>query len=135
MGLVSSTGSHRKARSLFVYALAAVALAFGVGAATGPERAFGHAGEVHSEPSPAVGDGSPRVESGKSGPTEARPAPDRTDSGTERTTGPERETGADSATSRPAEPDTDPTLHFLALGVLFVAGAGLLLVRRRRTLA
>lgn len=131
---VSSAGSHRKVRSPFVHALAVVALAFAAGAATGPERAFGHAGEVHPEPSPAVNDRSPGVEPGKGGPAGAKSALDGTSSGTGRTSGSERETGAEGASSRSAESDTDPTLHFLALGVLFVAGAGLLVVRRRRTL-
>ena len=113
-----------------VAGLVAVVSMFG-----GLERARGHAGEVHTEPAPTT---KPATSERSGG-----PAPGVSG----KAAGPGAETGkADASTSAkvgegtsvpspPVEPDTDPTLHFVALGALLFVGAGFLLVRRRRALA
>jgi LPXTG-motif cell wall-anchored protein len=111
---------------LLLAALLAVALAF----VLAPERAAAHAGEVHTEPAPS--------KTAPSGPSQKASAAGP--SGKGGGSGPSAEVATEPKEVRevadvpppPVEPDTDPTLHFAALGALLLGGAGFLLVRRRR---
>ena len=96
--------------------------------AAGVDRAQGHAGEVHTEPAPqaqsTAPEGAPPMPRSKDGrPEEAS------------SVGAGGSEGGSTSPPPPVEPDTDPTLHFIVLGLILVLGAGFLLVRRRRTLA
>ena len=96
--------------------------------AAGVDRAQGHAGEVHTEPAP---------QAQSTAPESANPMPEKKEGRPEEASsvGDGGSEGAPTSPPPPVEPDTDPTLHFIALGLILVLGAGFLLVRRRRTLA
>ena len=124
----SSSYGLTSARAFLVTGATLVLISFGVN--LGVDRAFGHAGEIHSEPAPAVPSASPdpKPERGGAGAT------DRTepDSGPAQSAEVTDQAGAEDSPPPPAEPETDPALHFLALGALLVGGGGFLLLRRRR---
>jgi LPXTG-motif cell wall-anchored protein len=106
--------------------------------ALSPAEASAHAGEVHSDAPEAA---APARGPGEGGDGERGNAGGRKGSSTE-STGVDAEDGTKKAEIKaapastppppPEEPDSDPMLHFAALGVAVVAGLGLLLVRRRR---
>lgn len=126
--ILFSSSDRRAGRRSAAGALALAAIWLGVSVA--PQSAAGHAGEVHTEPAPAV-------EPGTSGPKpEAR---GQAGSQRDQTTNDQREAKgsqeAEGRTAGPVEPETDPTLHFVALGALLLGGGGFLLFRRRRLLA
>ena len=105
--------------------LAVVIAALGTGALA-PDRALAHAGEVHTEePQTSASDSGQgsgmQSGSGKSADT----VPDESAKA-------EARAPASSSPPVPEEPESDPLLHFAALGVAALAGLGLLLVRRRR---
>ena len=98
-----------------------------------PAAASGHAGEVHTD-EPATSTGSPatpdrtgKAESGRKG------APDnRGEADGEFQDETAASVNASETPPPPEVPESNPTLHFLALGAIAIVGAGLLIVRRRR---
>ncbi|MGA1213207.1 MAG: LPXTG cell wall anchor domain-containing protein [Solirubrobacterales bacterium] len=125
LGSLPTPGSFIRGH-LLIAALLAAALAFVVA----PERAAAHAGEVHTEPTPS--------KTAPPGPSqkEAVGGPSGRSNGSGSSAGvasePEGTREVADVPPPPVEPDTDPTLHFAALGALLLGGAGFLLVRRRR---
>ena len=100
-----------------------------------PAGASGHGGEVHSEePAPAVvkpdrGDGAAGGTAGRKakGPTlESSAGKESRQEVVTRTSSDER--------PAPEVPESNPTLHFLILGVIAILGAGFILLRRRNAL-
>lgn len=118
-----------------IFTLAVIVLAAGVLA---PGKASAHAGEVHPD-GPKAG-----VAASKQGGIEARSNAGASKTGSRREDVPrsegkgrpgeeEQPVGATSKSPPPPDkPDSDPLIHFAALGVVAVAGLGLLMVRRRR---
>lgn len=114
------------------FAAGALALAaIWLGAAVVPQGAAGHAGEVHTEPAPAVEPGASTPK--PAGRDKAEGAGGPVGGVVRREEGSSRE--AQGRGPAPVEPETDPTLHFVALGALLLGGGGFLLFRRRRLLA
>lgn len=114
----------------FFRVLAVAGLVSLVSLAAGVERSQGHAGEIHTEPAPPAQSTSPKGTASEAGSKEAR-AGDASSS----SVGVAGSGGESNPVPPPVRPDTDPTLHFIALGLLLVAGAGFLVIRRRRALA
>jgi LPXTG-motif cell wall-anchored protein len=121
----SALRSPVRARALLVALLATVLVT-----ALAPEGAAAHAGEVHTEPTPS--------KTAPPGPSQKEPVggPSGRSNGSGSSAGvasePEGTREVADVPPPPVEPDTDPTLHFAALGALLLGGAGFLLVRRRR---
>lgn len=95
-----------------------------------PSQAVGHGGEVHTEEPAAVtkpSKATPKPEARVSG----KPAERKMAAGAARE--PEETIRvASEVPPPPAQPESDPTLHFIALAVVAVLGGGFLLIRRRR---
>lgn len=120
---------------------AALVIAVLCAGALAPERALAHAGEVHTEEpktsAPATGPGQQGggQDAGKpAGPTGEKEsgAGGAAGRGSDEAGKSGGESAGSSPPPAPEEPESDPLLHFFALGVAALAGLGLLLVRRRR---
>ena len=120
---------------------AALVIAVLSAGAFAPERAIAHAGEVHTEeprtsaPAPGPGQQGGGQDAGKpAGRTGEKESGAEGDAGrgSDEAGKSGGEIGGSSPPPAPGEPESDPLLHFLALGVAALAGLGLLLVRRRR---
>jgi hypothetical protein len=132
-GQTNPAGREWLARAVVGAALVTVAAG-----ALAPAEVWAHAGEVHSDapeaaaPASNTGGSSDRAQAGA---YDGKVAPPGDSSGVR-----SEERGEEGATAAPVpapppapeEPESDPLLHFAALGVAVVAGLGLLLVRRRR---
>lgn len=110
----------------FVVALLALAMLI-------PAAASGHAGEVHTDdPAPSAGASVAPERAGKD--DSDRKGASGTRAGANRE--PSEDTGASATGSKapppPQVPESNPTVHFVALGAIAILGAGLLLLRRRR---
>lgn len=126
--------SRRRRFAVGLGMVASIAL-LGAGALA-PESALAHAGEVHTEEpqaaAPVKGSGEDAGKSkddigGKESLSGGAAGPGTDESGKSGAEG-----SRSSSPPAPAEPETDPLLHFAVLGVAALAGLGLLLVRRRR---
>ena len=108
---------------LLVRTLALVCIALAI-----PAQAFGHAGEVHvPEPPPA------REASKPTPATSGKEASVSKAGGGEAVEEQEAVTVASEVPPPPTQPDSNPAIHFIALAAVAALGAGLLLIRSRRS--
>jgi LPXTG-motif cell wall-anchored protein len=100
-----------------------------------PPQAAGHAGEVHSEPAPAVEKPvvpGAAVGTGSNGGGESRSASTANPAGGDRAAVAVEDETTTSAPPAPEVPESNPTVHFLILGALALLGGGAILLLRRR---